>query len=71
MYMSTACITGIFVLFMLLLPAPKNQNIAAALVGFGALGIFFLSTPVRKSLAIAFEYYTDSCSENPRYPDTQ
>lgn len=54
---------------MLLLPAPDNQMIAAALIGLGAMGIFFLTTPIRKSLALAIEYFTDSRSEYPRYPD--
>ncbi|MFM8269594.1 MAG: hypothetical protein ACKN9V_05330 [Pseudomonadota bacterium] len=69
MYMSTAAITGIFVTCMLLLPAPKNQTIAALLIGMGAIGIFFLTTPLRKSLALALEYFTDSRSEHSRYPD--
>jgi uncharacterized protein (DUF983 family) len=69
MYMSTAAITGIFVLSMLSLPAPKNQNVAAFFIGAGALGIFFLTTPLRKSFALAIEYFTDSRSEHPRYPD--
>jgi len=69
MYMSTAAITGVFVISMLLLPAPKNQNIAALLIGVGAVTIFFVTTPIRKSVAIALEYFTDSYSEFPRYPD--
>lgn len=69
MYMSTAAITGLFVISMLLLPAPENQALAAFLIGLGALGIFFLTTPIRKSLAIALEYFTDSRSEHSRYPE--
>jgi len=69
MYMSTAAITGAFVLSMLSLPAPKNQLIGSLLIGAGALVLFVITTPIRKSLAIAFEYYTDAVSENPRFPD--
>lgn len=69
MYMSTAAITGLFVMSMLFLPAPKNQTMTALIIGAGALGIFFLTTPLRKSLALAIEYFTDSRSEHPRYPD--
>lgn len=69
MYMSTAAITGAFVFSMLLLPAPKNQLIGSLLIGAGALVLFVITTPIRKSLAIAFEYYTDAVSENPRFPD--
>lgn len=68
MYMSTAAITGIFVISMLLLTPPKNQFIASVLIGGGALLLFVLTTPIRKSIAIALEYYTDTRSENPRFP---
>ena len=71
MYMSTAAITGVFVLSMLLLPAPKNQTLGSVLIGLGALFLFVVTTPIRKSLAIGFEYFTDLVSENPRFPDEQ
>jgi len=68
MYMSTAAITGTFVLGMLLLGPPKNQWVASILIGGGALLLFVITTPLRKSIAIAWEYYTDKRSENPRFP---
>jgi len=69
MYMSTAAITGLFITVMLILPAPLNQKLWAFLVGLASLGVFVLTTPLRKSLAIAIEYFTDTQSENPRFPD--
>ncbi|NBX81892.1 hypothetical protein EBQ90_02245 [bacterium] len=69
MYMSTAAITGVFISVMLLLPAPKNQTLGAVLIGVGSLGLFVISTPLRKSLAIGIEFFTDSRSEFPRFPE--
>ncbi|NBX92991.1 MAG: hypothetical protein EB078_12215 [Proteobacteria bacterium] len=68
MYMSTAAITGTFVISMLMLAPPKNQTIGSLLIGLSAIAIFFITTPLRKSISIAWEYYTDAKSENPRFP---
>ena len=69
MYISTAGITGLFVLSMLSLPAPRNQFLGSLLIGLGALCLFVITTPLRKSMAIGWEYFTDAISENPKFPD--
>lgn len=71
MYMSTAAITGLFITLMLLLPPPMNKEAWSFMIGLGSLGVFVLTTPVRKSLAIGIEYYTDIKSETPRFPDSE
>ena len=60
MYMSTAGITGIFILSMLLMTPPKNELPAKIAVGLLSLAIFFLSHQSRKGMAVAWEYWVDS-----------
>lgn len=68
MYMSTAAITGIFVGSLLLLSPPENRFITSIAIGIGALVLFLITTPIRKSIAIAIEYYTDTRSQHPKFP---
>ena len=59
MYMSTAAITGIFVILMILF-RPQNKNLGRAIVAVGAITAFFFTNPYRKSLAIALDYWVET-----------
>ncbi len=58
MYLSTAFITGLFILAMLLV-LPKSLWAGRFLVAGAALLLFFFSAPYRKGLAIAFDYLVE------------
>jgi len=59
MYMSTAAITGLFVILMLLFP-PENKNLGRAVVFIAAVLVFFVSNPYRKSIAIGLDYWIEN-----------
>ncbi len=67
MYMTTAGLTGFFILGMLLV-TPRDVPFARVAIAVAAMVVFFVSQPVRKSIAIAVEYYVDSHSEHPKHP---
>jgi uncharacterized protein (DUF983 family) len=56
MYLSTAFITGLWFIVLLLIP-PKNLNVYRIVLVSGALALYLLTMPVRKALAIAFNYF--------------
>ncbi|HKY64165.1 MAG TPA: DUF983 domain-containing protein [bacterium] len=58
MYLSTAFITGLFILSMLLV-LPKSLWLGRFVVAAAALFLFVLSAPYRKGLAIAFDYLVE------------
>ena len=58
MYLSTAFITGIFILSMLLI-LPKSLWVGRFAVAIAALFLFVISAPYRKGLAIAFDYLVE------------
>ncbi len=59
MYMSTAGITGIFILTMLLMTPPEHKGIAKIVVGVLSLAVFVFTHEPRKGMAIGFEYWLD------------
>ena len=59
MYMSTAGITGIFILTMLLMTPPQHKWLAKIVVGVVSLAAFVFTHEPRKGMAIAFEYWLD------------
>lgn len=69
MYMSTAGLTGFFLILLFLFPAPSNPFLARIFVTSVAVIAFVLSIPLRKSIALALEYYRDAGLENPRFSD--
>src|SRR5262249_37154127 len=58
MYVSTAGITGIFLLIMLGV-VPRHATLARWIIGIVAVAVFFGTMPVRKSLAIAWDYWLE------------
>ena len=58
-YMTTAFITGLIVLAMLLFP-PKNHALGLVLVVTAWFFGIVLTLPFRKSLALSFEYYFEN-----------
>jgi uncharacterized protein (DUF983 family) len=56
MYLSTAFITGLWFLVLLLFP-PTNLTLYRVVLVAGALTLYAVTTPFRKSLAIAFNYF--------------
>ncbi len=69
MYMSAAGITASFIMTTYFMDPPENLFRGRLIVGGLAFCVFLLSISIRKSIAIAIEFYTDSCAEFPRYPD--
>ncbi|MEZ4751197.1 MAG: DUF983 domain-containing protein [Bdellovibrionota bacterium] len=67
MYMTTAFITGIFILVMVMI-TPANHNLWRAGFAVGALLTIVLTVPRRKGLAIAIDYLVDRQLENPKHP---
>lgn len=68
MYLSTAFITGLFILSMLLI-LPKSLWVGRVIVAVAALGLFVLSAPVRKGLAIAIDYIVELRLNNHSHMD--
>jgi len=58
MYISTAFITGLFVLGMFWI-LPKNLWMGRLVIAGSALAFFMLTWPFRKGAAIAFDYLVD------------
>lgn len=67
MYMSAGAITATFIISTYMMTPPENIMLGRICVAAFALILFFITMPVRKSLAIAIEYYTDAKSEFPRF----
>jgi len=65
MYMSTAAITGMFVILMILI-RPANKDLGRVVVAVGAVCAFFFSNPYRKSLAIALDYWIETFKPRER-----
>ncbi|MCB0417691.1 MAG: DUF983 domain-containing protein [Bdellovibrionaceae bacterium] len=70
MYITTAFITGLFILVMVLM-TPANHDMGRAGLAAGALLTIVLTVPRRKGMAIAIDYLVDSRLENPRHPAQQ
>ena len=66
MYMSTAFITGLFVIGMFLVTPPSLRFGRWGIASVAILG-FWGTHSVRKSMAIAIDYWFDSHREFPRY----
>lgn len=64
MYMSTAALTGVCILVMLA-TRPGNLPLARVLVAVGALFLFLVTHPFRKSLALAIDFYVDTREHAP------
>jgi uncharacterized protein (DUF983 family) len=56
MYLSTAFITGLFFIVLLVMP-PKNLVVYRIFLIGGALALYGVTMPVRKALAIALNYF--------------
>lgn len=69
MYISAGAITATFIIGTYMMAPPVNIVLGRFFVATIALFLFFATMPVRKSLAIAIEYYSDSRSEFPRFKD--
>lgn len=59
MYMSTAAITGVFLILMLLV-TPSNALLGKIVIASVAMAAFFATHSRRKGVAIAFEYFVAS-----------
>jgi uncharacterized protein (DUF983 family) len=66
MYISTAAITGVFIVGMFLI-FPRNIAWARWLVAGLAIAVFVVTTGPRKGIAIALDYFVDSRSTFPRH----
>lgn len=66
MYMSTAFMTGLFVIGMFLV-TPRDLRFGRVAIAGLAILAFWITHPVRKSLAIAIDYWFDSQREFPKY----
>ena len=67
MYVSTAFITGLFIIGLLwVFPVPANKWLARLCIGSAAIVAFFGTAPLRKGLAIAFDFWIDSRSNDHR-----
>ena len=58
MYFTTAFVTGLVIIGMLLLP-PANIWVGRSVVLVVSLGLYFVSFPFRKGLALAIDYLTE------------
>lgn len=63
MYLSTAGITGVIVVGMLLMP-PENPWLGRGVVLGTALALILGTLPLRKSMGIAVEYLVDLRSDH-------
>jgi uncharacterized protein (DUF983 family) len=66
MYISTAGITGIFLLVMLSM-TPRNLLVGRIAIALAAFAIFFATNRRRKGIAIGLDFYVDSRSEHPKH----
>jgi uncharacterized protein (DUF983 family) len=58
MYLSTAVLTGVWFIVLLLFP-PKNLFVYRIFLVIGALTLYAVTMPVRKGLAIALNYFNN------------
>jgi uncharacterized protein (DUF983 family) len=56
MYLSTAFLTGLWFIVLLVVP-PKNLAVYRIFLVLGALSLYAVTMPVRKALAIALNYF--------------
>jgi hypothetical protein len=56
MYLSTAFLTGLWFIVLLVFP-PKNLTLYRVFLVLGALSLYGVTLPVRKALAIALNYF--------------
>jgi len=66
MYMSTGFLTGLFVVAMFFV-IPSDLRYGKWVLLFLSVGLFILTHPFRKGLAIAIDYYVECKSEFPRH----
>ncbi len=65
MYMSTAFITGLFVIAMFFI-FPMHASFSRYAIAILAILVFVVTTGPRKGIAIAIDYFIDKHSEFPR-----
>jgi uncharacterized protein (DUF983 family) len=68
MYLSTAALTGIFFITMLLYRPPSLLMGRVALFGAG-LALIGITLPYRKSLALALDYLADPAEKDSGHPE--
>jgi uncharacterized protein (DUF983 family) len=56
MYLSTAFLTGLWFIVLLVLP-PKNLAVYRVFLVTGALSLYLVTMPVRKGLAVALNFF--------------
>ena len=66
MYMSTGLITGIFIILMFFI-IPRDLKFGKTVLLFASVGLFVLTHPYRKGLAVAIDFVVDSRSEHPKH----
>lgn len=65
MYVSTAFLTGFFIIGMLwIFPVPASKWLWRGVMALVALALFLGTVPLRKGLAIGFDYLMDSKDTN-------
>lgn len=65
MYVSTAFITGLFIISMFLI-MPMHQDSSRWTIALIAVVVFLATTGPRKGIAIAIDYFIDAHSQFPR-----
>lgn len=69
MYISAGAITATFIIGTYIMAPPVNIVLGRLVVATIAFFLFFATMPIRKSIAIAIEYYSDARSQYPRFKD--
>lgn len=59
LYSTTAALTGVFIILMLVWK-PYNMELGRVIIGLAAVGVIALSLPIRKGIALALEYISDT-----------
>ncbi|NBX68720.1 MAG: DUF983 domain-containing protein [Proteobacteria bacterium] len=65
MYMSTGFLTGLFIVAMFFV-FPQDFRFAKLVLLFASVGMFLLTHPFRKGLAIAIDYFIEEKSDYPK-----
>lgn len=66
MYISTGFLTGLFIIFMFFV-IPTNLQLGKITLLLASVGLFVLTHPYRKGLAVAIDYLIDSRSDHPKH----
>lgn len=66
MYISTGFLTGLFIVVMFFV-IPLHLQRGKIILLLASVGLFVLTHPYRKGLAIAIDYLIDSRSEHPKH----